>query len=70
MIDFYTATGQVFAFGNNSNGALGDGTTTWRNTPVAVCTSGVLIGLTITAIAAGGWHSLVLSCMCFMRLYG
>ena len=68
MIDFHTATGQVFSFGYNSNGQLGDGTTTQRNIPVAVSTSGVLNGLNITAIAGGYYHSLVLSCMCFNEI--
>jgi len=59
----HIATGQVFSFGWNYNGQLGDGTTAnKKNRAVAVDTSGVLNGKTITAIAAGDKHSLVLSC--------
>ena len=53
--------GRVFGWGSNSNGQLGDGTTTRRTTAVAVTTSGVLDGVTIVAIAAGYLHSLALS---------
>lgn len=47
--------GTVWTWGNNSNGQLGDGTTTQRLTPVQV------INLTgVTAIAAGSAHTVVL----------
>ncbi|MCN0181200.1 cell wall anchor protein, partial [Salinispora arenicola] len=49
-----TSTGRVLAWGNNSNGQLGDGTTTDRLSPVAV---GLPAGATVTA---GGLHSLVI----------
>ncbi|MGE3843813.1 MAG: chitobiase/beta-hexosaminidase C-terminal domain-containing protein, partial [Vicinamibacterales bacterium] len=46
-----TSDGTVWSWGNNSQGQLGDGTTTDRATPTA-------LGLTnIVAIAAGQWHS-------------
>ena len=47
--------GTVWAWGYNGYGALGDGTTTNRSSPVQVA------GLTnVIAIAAGGYHSLAL----------
>jgi Bacterial Ig-like domain (group 3)/Regulator of chromosome condensation (RCC1) repeat len=52
-----TSTGAVLAWGNNGLGELGNGTNPSTNTPVAVsapATSG------ITAIAAGGAHSLAI----------
>jgi len=58
----HKATGQVFGFGYNEFGQLGEGTNTNRLLPVAVDTSGVLNGKTITDISAGAYHSLVLSC--------
>jgi hypothetical protein len=55
--------GTVAAWGTNSQGQMGDTTTTQRNAPVAVNTaSGVsaLFGKTVTAIALGAEHSLAL----------
>ncbi|MBB4923063.1 RCC1-like domain-containing protein [Kitasatospora kifunensis] len=57
--------GTVFAWGNNFNGQLGDGTDTNRNTPVPVCAPGQTATCTrflahADAISAGGSHSLVL----------
>lgn len=47
--------GTVWSWGRNSNGQLGDGTTTQRNAPVQVA------GLTdVTAISTHYWHSLAL----------
>ncbi len=55
------STGQVYAWGDNSNSQLGDDTTTRRLTPVAVKVAGTsMAGKTIVAIAAGGSHSLAL----------
>jgi alpha-tubulin suppressor-like RCC1 family protein len=48
-----TSTGVAYAWGNNTNGQLGDNTGTSRSTPVAVCG-----GLTFTSISAGTEHSL------------
>lgn len=57
--------GSVWAWGNNGNGQLGDGTQTFRPTPVRVCDSGAadcnaqpLTG--VVAIAAGYDHSVAL----------
>ncbi|MEI7953810.1 MAG: cadherin-like beta sandwich domain-containing protein [Verrucomicrobiota bacterium] len=51
--------GTVATWGNNTSGQLGDNTTTSRNVPVRPRT-GPLAAKTITAIAGGGSHSLVL----------
>jgi Alpha-tubulin suppressor and related RCC1 domain-containing proteins len=45
--------GSMFSCGNNSNGQLGDGTTTDRHSPVRI-----MIG--VQSVAAGGGHSLIL----------
>ena len=50
-----TTTGEVFCWGDNRYGQLGDGTTTNRFVPVA---SSNLTG--VKAIAAGYWHTCVL----------
>jgi alpha-tubulin suppressor-like RCC1 family protein len=52
-----TSTGQALAWGYNFNGQLGNGTTTNSSTPVSISLPS---GTTITAIAAGGSHSLVI----------
>ena len=52
--------GKVYAWGDNTNGQLGDNSTTGSSVPVSVYTSGALNGKTITALAAGVDHSLVL----------
>ena len=55
--------GNVFAWGANSKGQLGDGTTTNRSVPVAVNTAAgvsALAGKTVVAVAAGNNHSLAL----------
>ncbi|OGA01288.1 MAG: hypothetical protein A3H35_20000, partial [Betaproteobacteria bacterium RIFCSPLOWO2_02_FULL_62_17] len=53
--------GTVWAWGNNSDGRLGDGTTTNRTTPVQVLGPGGVGFLSgVAGIAAGNSHSLVL----------
>ncbi|MGV3662890.1 MAG: choice-of-anchor D domain-containing protein [Prosthecobacter sp.] len=52
--------GTLAAWGSNSNGGLGNNTTTTSNVPVAVVQSGVLAGKTVIAIAGGTLHSLAL----------
>jgi len=53
---------ELFAWGNNSFGELGDASSsTQSNIPVKVDTSGVLSGRSVTAIAVGSTHNLVLA---------
>ena len=56
-----TSDGQVFTWGSNANGELGNNSTTISLAPVAVDTSGALAGKTITAIAGGGSSRIALS---------
>jgi prepilin-type N-terminal cleavage/methylation domain-containing protein len=52
--------GTVYSWGRNTYGQLGDGTTTTRLSPVAVSTSGVLSGKTVSGISAyNSYHSMV-----------
>jgi alpha-tubulin suppressor-like RCC1 family protein len=46
-------TGAAYCWGDNQSGALGDGTTTDSDVPVAVDTSGVLAGKILTQVSAG-----------------
>ncbi|MCE9611554.1 MAG: cadherin-like beta sandwich domain-containing protein [Chthoniobacter sp.] len=52
--------GTLAAWGLNSNGQLGNSSTTQSTVPVAVNQSGVLAGKTVIAVASGGTHSLAL----------
>ena len=54
------ADGTVISWGSNSSGQLGTTSTFTAYSPVAVTTTGVLSGKTVTAIAAGGNHSVAL----------
>ena len=47
------ADGKAYCWGNNEYGQLGDNTTTNSKVPVAVDTTGELLGKTVTAITAG-----------------
>lgn len=49
--------GSIYAWGNNSNGQLGDGSTTRRIVPVEI----VVEDRTFSAIAAGEYHSLAIA---------
>jgi alpha-tubulin suppressor-like RCC1 family protein len=52
------ADAQPYCWGYNANGQIGNGTTTNPTTsPAAVTTSGVLSGRTVTAVAAGYYHT-------------
>lgn len=50
--------GTLAAWGGGHFGGLGDGARTNRSLPVRVTMTGVLVGKTVTAVAAGGLHSL------------
>lgn len=52
--------GTLAAWGANSSGQLGIGTTTSKNVPALVDRSGVLTGKTVMGVAAGSSHSLAL----------
>ena len=51
------ADGKAYCWGSGEYGQLGNGTTSNSSVPVAVDTSGVLAGKTVTAVSAGGSHS-------------
>src|ERR1044071_645670 len=52
--------GKAYCWGNNTNGELGDATTSPRTAPVAVSVSGVLSGKTLTQISVGQIHTCAL----------
>ncbi len=56
-----TADGSLWAWGENSHGELGDGSTTNTLAPVRVKLSESLSNANVTAISAGGWHVLALT---------
>ncbi len=49
-----TTTGNVYCWGDNSTGQIGDGTTTQRNAPVLVASGAI-------AVAAGSFHTCILT---------
>lgn len=51
------ADARAYCWGSNTFGQVGDGTTTQRNAPVAVATSGPLGTQAVTDIAAGGYST-------------
>src|ERR1017187_6752206 len=53
-------SGEAYCWGENYNGELGDGTNINSGLPVAVDTSGVLAGRTLTQITAGYEHTCAL----------
>jgi alpha-tubulin suppressor-like RCC1 family protein len=54
------STGATYCWGGNFDGNLGNGTTTNSSVPVAVDTSGVLAGKTLTQISGGFEHACAL----------
>jgi alpha-tubulin suppressor-like RCC1 family protein len=52
-----TSDAKLFAWGLNSHGQLGNGTTTYNPVPGPVTMTGALSGKIVTAVSAGGWHT-------------
>jgi uncharacterized repeat protein (TIGR02543 family) len=66
VVGFYfslglTSTNQVYAWGNNGSGQLGDGTTANKSTPTLITFPGLQVGETIEQISAGSSHSLAVT---------
>ena len=55
------ATGAAYCWGSDSNGQLGNNSTSQSSTAVAVTTSGTLSGVTLTQINAGASHTCALA---------
>ena len=55
------SSGKAYCWGDNSDGELGNGGTASSRVPVAVVTSGVLAGVTLTQITAGFFFTCALS---------
>ncbi len=56
-----TGDGKAYCWGDNTNGRVGDGTTTNRTTPVAVAQGAMAAGTIVTYTAAGGNSSCALT---------
>jgi uncharacterized repeat protein (TIGR02543 family) len=56
-----TPTNQVYAWGYNANGQLGDDTTANKSTPTRITFTGLQVGETIEQISAGSSHSLAVT---------
>jgi alpha-tubulin suppressor-like RCC1 family protein len=54
------STGAAYCWGINTDGALGNGSTTQSSSPVAVTTSGVLSGVTLAQMSSGGFQTCAL----------
>ena len=65
-----TDTGVLVAWGANSDGELGDGTTTERTTPVLVDDSGALSGKSILTVSSGDRFTIVLDSQGFAYSWG
>ena len=63
-----TSDGELYAWGGNHEGSIGDGTTTERTTPVAVNMSGALAGMSANAVSAGVDVSAVLASPSFSTI--
>jgi len=58
-----SSAGAAYCWGANTNGELGNNSTTQTNVPVAVSTSGVLGGVTLTQITSGDASACALATM-------
>jgi alpha-tubulin suppressor-like RCC1 family protein len=65
-----SSDGEVFSWGKNDNGELGDGTNVTKNMPIAVDLSGVISSKNIKEIAVGRDHTVVLSNDSFVFAWG
>lgn len=63
-------TGSLYAWGYNSSGQVGNSTTTSVLSPISISSFGTLSGKTITSIACGGYHSLVLDSTGALHIWG
>ncbi len=54
-------TGELFAWGDNEYGQLGDGTTSERHSPVLVGQTGALAGKRVAAMTTGAAHALAVT---------
>lgn len=61
---------RALAWGNNSDGQLGNNTTTHSSIPVSVLSSGALAGKTIVQLSGGTYHSLALASDGSMAAWG
>ncbi|WKU07124.1 RCC1 domain-containing protein [Micromonospora sp. HUAS LYJ1] len=62
-----TITGEVYGWGDNANGQVGDGTTTQRNAPVRVL---LPEGVKATSVSAGNWHSVATTSLGWVYTWG
>ncbi|MCF7826663.1 MAG: choice-of-anchor D domain-containing protein [Candidatus Marinimicrobia bacterium] len=56
-----SSEGKVYNWGYGRQGQMGIGIQAWSNVPIAADTNGVLKGKTVTTVAGGGSHTLILT---------
>ena len=62
--------GRAYCWGSGNRGKLGNGSTASSRVPVAVNTSGVLVGKTIKEVTTGGFHTCALDTSSKMYCWG
>lgn len=62
--------GRAYCWGSGNSGKLGNGSTASSRVPVAVNTSGVLVGKTIKEVTTGGFHTCALDTSSKMYCWG